>query len=146
MHTALDVAKWFLAWADAEDAELSNLKLQKLLYYAQGQHLGRTGEPLFSDEIEAWGHGPVVPAVYRAFKAFGAAPIEPEGVLRSFDWSNYSDVQQHLANVWLTYGVYSAWALRDKTHREAPWVEAFNADERNAVIGQDALRSFFAAA
>ena len=38
-YLALTIAKWFVAWAEANEAELSNLKLQKLLYYAQGYHL-----------------------------------------------------------------------------------------------------------
>ena len=40
-YPALTIAKWFIAWAEAEDEELSNLKLQKLLYYAQGHYLAR---------------------------------------------------------------------------------------------------------
>ena len=47
---------------------ISNLKLQKLLYYAQAWHLALYGEPLFRDRIEAWVHGPVVPPVFGAFK------------------------------------------------------------------------------
>ncbi|MFD2419431.1 Panacea domain-containing protein [Amycolatopsis pigmentata] len=69
-YNASTVAKWFVAWAEADDeATLSNLKLQKLLYYAQGHYLALTGRPLFDDEIQAWSHGPVVPAVYRQWNA-----------------------------------------------------------------------------
>jgi len=41
-YPAKTVAKWFIAWAEAEGEELSNLKLQKLLYYAQGASPGGT--------------------------------------------------------------------------------------------------------
>lgn len=50
---ARDIARWFIAWAENLDAELSNLKLQKLLYCAQGHRPGATGEPLFDDGIQA---------------------------------------------------------------------------------------------
>ena len=51
---------------------MTNLRLQKLLYFAQGWHLARFGRPLFDASIEAWPYGPVVPEVYRAYKEYGA--------------------------------------------------------------------------
>jgi len=54
-YSALEIANYFLLRAEKEDQELlSNLKLQKLVYYAQGIHLAMHGEPLFGDQIEAW--------------------------------------------------------------------------------------------
>lgn len=48
---ASDIARWFIAWAENVDAEVSNLKLQQLLYYAQGHRLGEKEHPLFGDAI-----------------------------------------------------------------------------------------------
>ncbi len=76
---ARDIARWFIAWAENVDAEVSNLKLQKLLYYAQGHRLGATGEPLFSDPIQAWAHGPVVAEVYHAYKEESDRPRRRAG-------------------------------------------------------------------
>src|SRR5580693_2299753 len=70
-YPALTIAKWFIAWAEAEDEELSNLKLQKLLYYAQGHYLAESGRSLFTDQLQAWSHGPVVPQVYYEYKDNG---------------------------------------------------------------------------
>ena len=57
-----DVAQYFLAKADEDAGDLmSNLKLQKLVYYAQGFALVLLEKPLFPERIEAWIHGPVVP-------------------------------------------------------------------------------------
>ncbi len=56
-----DAAKYFLAQTSEDAGDLiSNLKLQKLLYYAQGFHLALYDEPLFPEAIEAWTHGPVL--------------------------------------------------------------------------------------
>ena len=74
-YSAELIARWFAAWAEAEDAEVSNLKLQKLLYYAQGHQLAERGTPLFDDEIQAWSHGPVVKDVYHRFKGFGSGNV-----------------------------------------------------------------------
>lgn len=59
------------------EPDLTNLKLQKLLYYAQAWHLVFRQEPLFTDRIEAWRHGPVVPSVFRQYRHFEDRRIEP---------------------------------------------------------------------
>ena len=84
-----DVADFFVYLANQlEDDQISNLKLNKLLYYAQGTHLARTGKPLFENAIEAWQYGPVVPEVYQKYKACGKNPIpSPDG---DIDRSKYS--------------------------------------------------------
>ncbi|NKS20866.1 DUF4065 domain-containing protein [Rhodococcus hoagii] len=143
-NKAIDIARWFIAWAENIDAELSNLKLQKMLYYAQGHRLGQFGEPLFRDEIEAWAHGPVVRSVYHAYKEFGKSPIDPDEALQDFDWDNYKDVEDFLIDVWDRYGALAAWALRERTHRESPWKDAFDADARGTVISNRAIEEFFA--
>ncbi|MFK5281891.1 Panacea domain-containing protein, partial [Lacticaseibacillus paracasei] len=68
MITAMNAARYFLSKQDQEEPDISNLKLLKLLYYAQGTCLALLDRPLFSETIEAWRHGPVVPSVYQAFK------------------------------------------------------------------------------
>jgi uncharacterized phage-associated protein len=62
MLSCHDVAKYFLSLTDEDAGDLiSNLKLQKLVYYAQGFHLALYDELLFEETIEAWTHGPVIP-------------------------------------------------------------------------------------
>ncbi|MDQ2798684.1 MAG: DUF4065 domain-containing protein, partial [Armatimonadota bacterium] len=74
--SCFDVAKYFLAQASEDAGDLiSNLKLQKLVYYAQGCHLGLYDAPLFPETIKAWVHGPVVPDLYHAYKQYGSGPI-----------------------------------------------------------------------
>ena len=81
MYSALDIAKWFLninrAQMNFEDSEyITNLKLQKLLYYAQGYYLARKNDPLFKEDFIAWEHGPVIRKVYDEYKKNGAKGIE----------------------------------------------------------------------
>jgi len=88
MITVFDVADYFLHVADMDDGDegITNLKLQKLVYYAQGFHLALYGSPLFSDEIVAWQHGPVVVALYEKYKEFRKSPIDPptSGIWETF--------------------------------------------------------------
>ena len=144
-YSAMTIAKWFVDWANADDAELSNLKLQKLLYYAQGHYLADNGAPLFEDRIQAWSHGPVVPTVYHRFKSFGSDSISlPEN--DSFEWTDVDPyTTEFLSKVWNTYGGIAAWKLRNMTHAEPPWKDHFDSDEWYTVIPVGEIRAYFAA-
>lgn len=142
-YPATTIAKWFAAWAEAEDADLSNLKLQKLLYYSQGHFLALHHAPLFNEPVQAWAHGPVVADVYHAFKSFGSDDVR---LTESdpFQWDDVDPVTtQFLIQVWNTYGGFAAWRLRNMTHEDSPWIDAFNRNSRNEVISQDAMEEFF---
>ena len=120
MLTANDVARYFLACQDAERHEpITNLKLQKLCYYAQGIALVVLGGPLFHDAIEHWQHGPVVPTLDSEYKSHGFAPIPPPVNLAL---ESYAPMTRTLLDkIYVSYGKYSAWQLRNKTHEESPW-------------------------
>ena len=80
MLKAADVACFFIDIANrSEEGSMTNLQLNKLLYYAQGCSIQRTGMPLFPEVIEAWKHGPVVSDVYHTYKVCGKNPIESTG-------------------------------------------------------------------
>ena len=107
MLTCFDVADYFLSKTDEEAGDvISNLKLQKLVYYAQGFTLAVTGKPLFNEPIEAWQHGPVVPDLYHRYKDHGAYGIPaPTNV----DFSKFSsEIKEILDEVYDVYGQFSA--------------------------------------
>ena len=62
MVHAIDVARFFINIANTIPTYdlMTNLRVNKLLYFAQGECLRRLGYPLFDDDIEAWTYGPVV--------------------------------------------------------------------------------------
>lgn len=137
-----DVAKYFLSKVDEDAGDgISNLKLQKLVYYAQGFHLAIHGRPLFSDRIEAWEHGPVVPELYHVYKSHGSGNIPTP---RDFDPEDVDpEVARLLDDVYSVFGQYSAWKLRNMTHEEQPWKEAYHEAARGRVISHPALRAYF---
>ncbi|BAZ81967.1 MAG: Panacea domain-containing protein [Sphaerospermopsis kisseleviana] len=138
MLSCHDVAKYFLSQADEDAGDLiSNLKLQKLLYYAQGFHLALYNEPLFPEPVEAWIHGPVVPEVYHEYKNFASSAIPiPEDI----DFSIYDEKTVDLLDeVYSVYGQFSAWKLRNMTHNEEPWKDTDVSD----VITHECLKKYF---
>ena len=74
MYSALNIAKYIIDKCMGENCPISNLQLQKILYYIQREFL-RQGEQAFPEDIEAWQFGPVVPVVYRQYCGFGGFPI-----------------------------------------------------------------------
>lgn len=75
-YWAMDVANYLVQHFANQGQPIINSLLLKILYYAQADSLRKTGKPLFTDKIEKWGYGPIVPVVYSYFKSYGAAPIK----------------------------------------------------------------------
>ena len=73
-YKALDVAKYIIDKCTRDRKPISNLQLQKILYFIQKECL-KNGTIAFHDDIEAWQFGPVVPDVYYRFCGAGAMPI-----------------------------------------------------------------------
>lgn len=138
MLHALDVAEYILTLVPDEEGEvITNLKLQKLVYYAQGFSLVLHGQPLFEEAIEAWAHGPVVPELYQHYKQYENQPIPRPDEL---DYSKYDEETKKLLDeVYEVYGQYSASGLLRLTHEEPPWKDT----PRGGVISHAAMKEFF---
>ena len=138
MPTAKEVSEYFLKLSQPEVGDyISNLKLQKLLYYAQGYHLALFNDLLFNEEIKSWQYGPVVESIYHEYKDNGAAAIPVPDRIQE---GNISDEQKELlAEVYEIMGQFSALRLMHMTHQESPWVDT----EINAEITPDKLKEYF---
>jgi uncharacterized phage-associated protein len=145
LTTAKDAGHFIIGFCREHGDSISNLKLQKLLYYAQAWSLAILDKPLFNDEIEAWVHGPVVPSVWREFRPWSWQPImqkisKPEISAR---------VERHLKEVIAAYGHLSAYQLETLTHEEKPWRNARkgipNDVSCNEVISTTDMKKFYRA-
>jgi uncharacterized phage-associated protein len=138
--TASAVAAYLLE-IQSEAATITPLKLQKLLYYAQGYALAFFGQRLFPEPIEAWEKGPVVPSVYEEFKSHGAARLpRPDGFdVLSLDGKARAAIERAYAD----FGEVDARELAAQTHEEAPWKETYVAERPHTEITASAIRSYF---
>jgi uncharacterized phage-associated protein len=115
---ANDVASVFCARAGTT---LTAMKLQKLLYYTQAWHLAVTDRPLFSDTMEAYQYGPVVPEVWRARWSWESRNPREQQI----DSIQMDDLESDLIDLVLaTYGSKTGDELSALTHEELPWLEA----------------------
>ncbi|PSB03688.1 Panacea domain-containing protein [Merismopedia glauca] len=124
MIDCLDAACYFImrAYEDGIEAAMTNMKVQKLLYYSQSLHLALYNEPLFEEEIQAWRYGPVCPPAYRFYSKFEAEQLPIPGKESLLQLP--PDTREVLEEVWGHFGGYHAYGLSDMTHAEFPWKKA----------------------
>ena len=141
MLSVKSVASYFIEQSSRlPENDLTNLKLQKILFYAQAESLKKTGSPLFTEDVEAWKYGPVVPVAYEWLKGCGAYPITTFDIITSTDAIN-EETKGVLSNIWKKYSKYSAGYLVDRTHEDgSPW-KITCSDSRNNIISNDSIKT-----
>jgi len=144
MTTCYDIANYFIWLANDTGSFISNLKLQKLVYYAQAWHLAIKDAPLFEEDFEAWIHGPVIPALYQKYKQFGWKPILEEVQFPHLP----EETRQFLDDVAAEYFSCDGYYLERMTHVETPWIEARKGlpidSPGNEIITKDSMKRYFA--
>ena len=137
MATAFEVAKYII-----KSLPVDNLKLQKLLYYSQATHLIYYDKKiLFSENIEAWDYGPVVPPVYREYKQYGfdAIPASNAGEQSVLTIEEIKAIDMALS----CFGEFSGVTMINQTHYEEPWKNAYHPGRPSGIITVEAIYNFF---
>lgn len=119
--TPNEVADYLLCKARGHGDNLSPLKLQKLMFYADAWHMVmKGGEQLIDDHFEAWVHGPVLRSIYFRFNHYRWKPI-----LDDIECPELGDeTSGFLDEVYQVFGGFSGFELEQLTHQELPWKEA----------------------
>lgn len=143
--TIFDVANYFLKIVDRDTGSaITPLKLQKILYYAQGYYLAMYDKPLFEEDFQAWAHGPANEEIYDKYKQYGfdSIPAPTENILIKDD-----TILDFLNDVWQTFGIYDGKFLEEQTHKEEPWINARKGyapgEICKKIITKDSMKSFF---
>jgi uncharacterized phage-associated protein len=137
------VAEYFLWFSNQTGSFISNLKLQKLLYYAQGWHLALHKERLFKDKMEAWVHGPAIPKLYGLYKKFSYNPI----VVAVGKPDVAPEMEKFCQEIAKVFFPMDAYYLELATHQEPPWLNARkglppHASCKNPISESDMLKYF----
>ncbi len=138
IYDALTIAKWIINKIHPEP-----LKLQKLLYLAQGYSYAFYDRPLFNDDIEGWVHGPVVRDVYNMFKEYQYNSIDISYELEELD-EEAEDVLNYVIN---NYSKYDSKYLEELSHEQEPWILSrmgLDPDERSdKTITKESIANYF---
>lgn len=136
----LDISYHILSSVNVERFEsigdgISNLKMQKLLYYAQKVSASIGNPPIFSETIEAWQYGPVVPIVYHNYKIFGSSNIDIISLRDSIkNRTNIDETESLIIDFTMdSFNVYSAGALVDMSHKEVDWINNYLPNWNNSI-------------
>lgn len=115
-----DVVNWFLAQS-SEDAPITHLALQKILYFTQSWSIVLLGKEIFHDDCQAWAHGAVYPKVYAVFKRFKYMPLP-----KVEETAEFEKQELIILNAVKKYyfDIYSTKALEEICHREKPYIKA----------------------
>lgn len=144
MLRAIDVSNFFITLFNSfeEDNDLTNMKINKLLYFAQGHSYERFNRALFNDVIEAWANGPVINSVYQNLKHNEGNTVSK--TIGEYNQNIFSEEETELLlDVAREYGKYSAATLRNVTHQEGtPWKVFFDG-QYHTQIPQEAIASYF---
>ena len=143
-------------------AVLTQMQLQKLVYMSHGWKLGLTGQPLTTDEPEAWAYGPVYPDLYDHTKYFGRGAIGREitpdddeaarffipggrGARPPYRANLDPNERQIVDHVWSRYGRLSGARLSSLTHQpNTPWSQTYDVARNNRVIPTETIRQHYA--
>lgn len=153
MYEALLIARFAINYSNKKEYGISNLKLQKILYFIQAYFLITVNKPCFSDSIEAWDFGPVVPVVYHEFKQFGSGNIPKidsyfmgnifDVKVKKFNDSSIDDCdKRNIESVIDEFKDFSATDLVKLTHSQDPWKNAY-VPFANNVITNESIKEFF---
>jgi uncharacterized phage-associated protein len=158
-YPVVAIVDWFIRRNQSDQMSLTHLKIQKLLYFAQGHHLARFDEPLFDENFQAWRYGPVVVSVYHQLKDSGDNEIKTplqDQTLKSVvshaaplaidedDWRTI----EFLESFWPIYAPLKPWGLVSLANRDnGPWrkiaeaVSSWKTESR--VVPTELLRQHF---
>lgn len=138
-YNALLIAEYIIEYSKRQNYAISNLRLQKLLYFIQAQFLVSFNSPCFMEIIEAWDLGPVVRSVYNKYKRYGSANIylgslTLENIMTNIERDNIHLIVDKCSK-------YSTNQLVDITHNQDPWREAYY--NGNRIIYNEDIRNYF---
>lgn len=137
-YRALEIAEYIIGYANKKNYSISNLKLQKILYFIQAQFLVSFNKACFVDYIEAWDFGPVVRSVYNKYKRYGSANIYL-GSLNLEVQMSFHEINA-IQLVVDKCALYSANQLVDITHNQDPWKNAYC---KSGIIYNQDIKNYF---
>lgn len=140
MHDVIDVAEYMVNYCEVElKKPITNLQLQKFLYYVQGVTLAMKNIPMFINEIEAWRYGPVVPDAYYWFNDNSSSKISGIQPKNSVLSNEEKLIIHFVANELIDI---EPWKLVEKTHLEDPWRESY-IQGYNQIISNNEIQGWF---
>jgi uncharacterized phage-associated protein len=160
-YPVVAIVNWLIDKNASNPANLTHLKIQKLLYFAQGHHLAKFNAPLFEDDFQAWRYGPVVDRVYHQLKYYGGDVIDTK--LQDYSGPAKSSVPfaaaaaidpddrqtlDFLEEIWPIYSPINPWGLVSMSNRDnGPWRKIADAisswETKSKIVPKELIKLHF---
>lgn len=142
----IDVANFFIDIINSdEEGSVTNLQLNKIVFFAQAWSLVLKNKPLFDEDFRAWDYGPVLSSIYHKFKDYGKQYIARVSD-NIFEDVFYSETIDFLLDVYREYSKYSETELVNLTHvKGGVWeqIRSKNKKKRNEIIPKDLIKDYY---
>lgn len=141
MYDASLIASYVIDWCQRNNKSITNLRLQKLLYFLQGEYCLIRDDRLLKDDFYAWQLGPVIPKIYEEYSVFSSYDIS---VVSENEFDNIYISDKVLINMILNaYSNLSTWELVEKSHHEDPWKYTVDVFGENSIIPFELIRKYY---
>ena len=153
-YPAIVVANEIIKLANAEKVEITPMKLQKILYLANGINYKRKSEKLVKEKFEAWDYGPVIRTVYNTYRDCKGnnidEPIDDMIHTNGFSFVKASTIQIEdsdftvIKEAWDNSKNLDAFTLSAWSHnKDSPWDKAFNSNPKSLYISDEDIHNYF---
>jgi len=153
MYSASVIAYAFVKRGINDGSPVTQMKVQKLVFFAHGLHLALYGKPLIKEQFQAWKFGPVVPSIYQDYKLYGADPIlttdyialtKSEKEKEEFDTVLDGLADYVIKNTWSVLKNTDAVSLSAWTHKEgSPWQKFYKQGVSDIIIPNEEIEAYF---
>ncbi len=139
MYKAIEVSQYVVNWCNENHTVITNLKLQKLLYFLQGEFCSLTGERLLDDDFYAWQLGPVIPSVYNSFAMYSSFPLPSRNICLQITDEHKIIIDRILSK----YAPIPTWDLVDLSHEQDPWKYNYQIFGDKSLIPYQTIERYF---
>ncbi len=139
MFSAHDIAIYIINWCHDNEIAITNLKLQKLLYFVQGEFSRERGIRLIREDFYAWQLGPVIPEVYAEYSIFSSCILPTQKPSILFCQQDLAIIDRILKK----YASKPTWTLVDLSHQQDPWKYTYEVFGGHTMIPYQSIADFF---
>jgi len=132
---------------------VTQMKLQKLVYFAHGLHLAADDGPLINEIFQAWKFGPVIPSIYHDYKFYGSSPISDPDLYFVFGEASSADMKLSMLSTTAEKSINATWdGLKDAsavqlsnwTHKDGgPWKRYYQPGVNDVAIPNEDIKEYF---
>lgn len=140
MNTPKDIARYIIITENQNDTPISNLRLQKLMYFVQASLVTAKRNLYFCNGMQAWKYGPVIPEIYKEYRFYGSQNIIEE--IEYDDMKICTDDKEIIDSTLQFLRDLSTSHLIEISHKQDPWIDSWRNEETKEITRCQMVKYF----